>query len=154
MRGSALFVRGFLSAAIVAATVSGVALARTPPGATLPVQGGPAAYAEINADGTIYEDDDGPFAGKPRARGIQQRGVSHPLMGVYCLAGLSFLPRSVVASGANGGGANFTLATADVNTPGELIDCGSEDVVRIRTVDIRTGQLADLRFFVWLEDAR
>jgi hypothetical protein len=58
----------------------------------------------------------------------------------------------VVVSGANGAGQNFTLVTAEVNPPGQLIDCGPNDTVRVRTVDIRTQTLTDKSFFIWFED--
>jgi hypothetical protein len=113
---------------------------------------GPAGYAEINADGTIYVDDSGQYRGVPRAENIRQGNITHPSPGVYCLGRLSFDPRSAVVAGANGGDANFTLATVDINAPGQLIGCGPKDTVRIRTIDVRTTALTDERFFVWLDD--
>lgn len=113
---------------------------------------GPAGYAEINADGTIYVDDSGPYRGVPRAMNITKPNIAHPSTGVYCLGRLSFDPRSAVVAGANGGDANFTLATVDINAPGQLIGCGPKDTVRIRTLDVRTAALTDERFFVWLDD--
>lgn len=137
------------AAAVLAAVASGIAYAANP---TASRPGPPVAYAEINADGTFLVDDSGVDAGQPRARGIAQANVSHPSTGVYCFSGLNFDPRSAVVSGANGGGQNFTLATVEINPPGQLIGCGLNDTVRVRTVDIRTQALNDEGFFVWFED--
>jgi hypothetical protein len=57
-----------------------------------------------------------------------------------------------VVSGANGGSHNFTLVTVEINPPGQLFDCGPNDTVRVRTVDIRTQALTDEVFFIWFED--
>lgn len=133
------------AAAAIAAVVTGVAYAANP---TASRPGPPAAYAEILADGTVFVDDSGPDAGLPRARNITQAGISHPTTGVYCFSSLSFDPRSAVVSGAQ----PFTLATVEINPPGQLIDCGPNDIVRVRTIDIRTQSLADERFFIFFED--
>ena len=135
--------------AVLAAVAAGIAYATNP---TLSRPGPPAAYAEINADGTLLVDDSGPDAGLPRVKNIAQASVSHPATGVYCFGGLSIDPRSTVVSGANGGGQNFTLATVEVNPPGQLIDCGPNDTVRVRTVDVRTQTLTDKSFFIWFEN--
>jgi hypothetical protein len=135
--------------AALTAVVTGIAYATNP---TKSRPGPPVAYAEINADGSFVVDDSGPDAGLPRVRNIEQANVSHPATGVYCFADLRFDPRSAVVSGANGGGQNFTLVTADINPPGQLLDCGSNDTVRVRTVDVRTLALSDKRFFIWFED--
>lgn len=135
--------------AVLAATAAGIAYASNP---TVSRPGPPVAYAEINADGTLLIDDSGLDAGLPRARNIAQANVSHPSTGVYCFSGLNFDPRNAVVSGANGGGQNFTLATVELNPPGQLIGCGPNDTVRVRTVDIRTQALTDESFFIWFED--
>ena len=135
--------------AALAAAAAGLAYAASP---TNSRPGPPVAYAEIQADGTFLVDDSGPDAGQPRVRNIAQANVSHPSTGVYCFSGLNFDPRSAVVSGANGGAHNFTLVTVEVNPPGQLIDCGPNDTVRVRTVDIRTQALTDEVFFIWFED--
>jgi hypothetical protein len=137
------------AAAALAAVVTGIAYATNP---TASRPGPPAAYAEINADGTLFVDDSGSDAGLPRAKNIAQANVSHPATGTYCFSGLSFDPRSAVVSGANGGGQLFTLATVQINPPGQLVDCGPNDTVRVRTVDIRIQALSDERFLIWFED--
>jgi hypothetical protein len=131
--------------AVLAAVAAGVAYATNP---TTSRPGPPAAYAEINADGTLFVDDSGPDAGLPRVRNITQAEVSHPSTGIYCFSGLSFDPRNAVVSGAQ----PFTLATVEVNPPAQLIDCGPTDTVRVRTIDIRTQTFTDERFFIWFED--
>jgi hypothetical protein len=135
--------------AALAAVAAGIAYASNP---SVSRPGPPAAYAEINADGTLLVDDSGADAGLPRVRNISQANVSHPTAGVYCFSGLNFDPRSAVVSGANGGGQNFTLATVEINPPGQLLGCGPNDTVRVRTVDIRTQALSDEGFFIWFED--
>jgi hypothetical protein len=135
--------------AVLAAVAAGIAYAANP-SASRP--GPPVAYAEINADGTLFVDGSGADQGLPRVRNLSQANVSHPATGVYCFSGLNFDPRSAVVSGTNGGGQNFTLATVEINPPGQLIDCGSNDTVRVRTLDIRTQALTDERFFIWFED--
>jgi hypothetical protein len=135
--------------AVVVAVAAGVVYAANPI-ASRP--GPPAAYAEINAGGTLVVDDSGADAMLPRARNILAADVSHPATGVYCFSNLGFDPRNVVISGANGGSQNYTLATVEINPPGQLGDCGPDDTVRVRTIDIRTQALSDERFFIWFED--
>src|SRR5262249_26383736 len=133
-----------VAGAVLAAVAAGVAYAANP---TASRPGPPAAYAEILADGTIFVDDSGRDEGLPRARNIAPANVSHPSTGTYCFSGLDFDARSAVVSGAQ----PFTLATVEVNPPGELIDCGPSDTVRFRTIDVRTQVLTDERFHIWLE---
>jgi hypothetical protein len=135
--------------AVVAGVGAGIAYASNP---TQSRPGPPVAYAEIDADGSFAVDDDGPDAGSARVRNIEPANVSHPATGTYCFGGLNFDPRSALVSGANGGGQLFTLATVQINPPGELIGCGPTDTVRVRTIDNRTQALTDERFVIWFED--
>jgi hypothetical protein len=132
--------------AVLTAAAAGIAYADNP---TASRPGPPVAYAEVNADAALFVDDSGVDAGLPRARNLVQANVSHPETGVYCFSGLSFDPRNAVVSGA---ASAFTLATVEINPSGQLIDCGPNDTVRVRTVDIRTQALTDERFFIWFEN--
>jgi hypothetical protein len=104
------------------------------------------AYVEVEFDGTLIAD---------RNSGVSQDNVTHPSTGVYCVGGLSFAPRSAVATGQNGFGQHFTLVTAAIARQGQsLAGCAGTDQVRVRTVGVNLTprQLEDHPFFLWLDD--
>jgi hypothetical protein len=108
------------------------------------------AFAGVRGDGTL-------FTPASLAKNITAANISHPATGVYCFHDLPFTPRSAIASGANGFGANFTLATVEINgrDGGTFAgECTATDQARVRTANVPGGvasALADLAFYVWFE---
>jgi hypothetical protein len=109
------------------------------------------AFAGVHGDGTL-------FTPASLAKNITAGNISHPATGVYCFHNLPFTPRSAVASGANGFGANVTLATVELGgRDGNAFsaDCTATDQARVRTASVPGGgtasALADLAFYVWFE---
>ena len=111
-------------------------------------------FAGVHGDGTL-------FTPTSLSKNVTAANISHPLAGVYCFHNLPFTPRSAMASGANGFGANFTLATVEINgRDGGIFappDCAATDQARVRTVLVPSGgaytpsALADEAFYVWFE---
>jgi hypothetical protein len=104
-----------------------------------------AAYAEVNADGTVVPGSTGGWSGVTVARNAA---------GNYCIGGLGFTPRSVVASG-RGDASEFTIVTTALARAGlPLSDCPVSAQVRVRTVQVTTAPFlqADRPFHVWVED--
>jgi hypothetical protein len=121
------------------------------------VQGTPGeavGFAGVHGDATL-------FTPASLSKNVTAANISHPLMGVYCFHDLPFTPRSAIATGANGFGANFTLVTVEINgRDGGIFappDCASTDQARVRTVLVPSGgtyapsALSDQAFYVWFE---
>jgi hypothetical protein len=111
------------------------------------------AFAGVRGNATL-------FTPATLAKNITAANISHPTTGVYCFHGLPFTPRSAVASGANGFGANFTLVTVEINGRDSGVfsgECLSTDQARVRTVAVPSGgayapsALVDAAFYVWFE---
>jgi hypothetical protein len=110
-----------------------------------------AAFAGVRGDGTL-------FTPASLAKNIVAANISHPTTGVYCFHDLPFTPRSAMASGANGFGVNFTLASVEINgrDGGTFTgECLTTDQARVRTVTVPGGgtasSLQNLAFYVWFE---
>ena len=110
------------------------------------------AYARILAGGDVFAQ----FSSN-----VVQANVTHPAPGLYCIGGLSFTPKSVVATGLSGidgsGTPTFvdTVVTAQVNQAGItiLLGCATTDQVRVRTIAATQGTaLVDRPFHIWFED--
>ena len=110
------------------------------------------AYARISAAGDVVPQ----FSSN-----VVQANVTHPAPGLYCIGGLSFTPKSVVATGVSGidgsGNPTFvdTLITAIVSEPGVTfpLGCAETDQVRVRTIAATQGTaLLDRGFNIWFED--
>jgi hypothetical protein len=108
-------------------------------------------FAAVHGDGTLSTP-------ASLNKNITAANISHPGTGVYCFHGLPFTPHSAVATGANGFGANFTLATVEINgRDGNTFtgECVATDQARVRTVVVPSGgsytpsALADEVFYVW-----
>ena len=87
--------------------------------------------------------------------------MTYPAPGLYCIGGLSFTPKNVVAtaqSGIDGSGAPTfvdTLVTVTVADPGNTfpLGCAETDTVRVRTIAATQGTaLVDRGFSIWFED--
>jgi Collagen triple helix repeat (20 copies) len=111
------------------------------------------AFAGVHANGTL-------FTPANLAKNITAANISHPATGVYCFHGLPFTPRSAMATGANGFGTNFIVATVEINgRDGGVFtgECLSTDQARVRTVVVPSGGayspsvLADSTFYVWFD---
>ena len=110
------------------------------------------AYARISAVGDVVPQ----FSSN-----VVQANVTHPAPGLYCIGGLSFTPKSVVATGVSGidasGTPTFvdTVITVTVSEPGITfpLGCAVTDQVRIRTIAATQGTaLVDRGFNLWFED--
>jgi hypothetical protein len=110
------------------------------------------AYARITAAGDVAPQ----FSSN-----VVQANVTHPAPGLYCIGGLSFSPRSVVATGRSGidasGNPTFvdTIVTVTVSDPGVTfpLGCAVTDRVRVRTIAATQGTaLVDRGFDIWFED--
>jgi hypothetical protein len=104
--------------------------------------GSAAAYALVNADGTVVGE---------QAKNIAQANVTHPLGGVYCFSGLSFAPKNVVAtiSGLTGGGAGDAQASIfPPNFDFTSADCPAGTQAIIYTIDNTTEGAVDYAFYV------
>jgi hypothetical protein len=111
------------------------------------------AFAGVTGPGTVV-------AGQ--SKNIADANITHPFAGIYCFA-LPFTPTSAVVTGSNLGGANDTLATVYVKRAGDgtLADCGPNDNVRVRTLDLDGNDgtvsstyapaLANHDFYLWVE---
>jgi hypothetical protein len=111
------------------------------------------AFASVTAAGTTV-------AGQ--TKDIADANITHPASGVYCFA-LPFTPTSAVVTGSNLGMANDTVATVAVRRAGDgpLADCGANDNVRVRTLDLDgnagtvssmySPSLVNHDFFLWIE---
>jgi hypothetical protein len=103
--------------------------------------GSAAAYALVNADGTVVA---------AQAKNIAPANVTRPIGGTYCFSGLSFAPTNVLAtiSGLTGGGAGD--AQASIFPPGgdpTSVGCPAGTQAVVFTVDNATF-LADYAFYV------
>jgi hypothetical protein len=114
--------------------------------------GAAVAYGRIGAGGAVVAEFSSNFT---------QANVTHPAPGLYCIGGLPFTPRSVVATGDSGidGAGNpifvDTLITVRVTTPGVSfpLGCAETDTVRVRTIAATAGTaLVDRGFNIWFED--
>ena len=111
------------------------------------------AFAGVTGPGTVVSG---------QTKDIADANITHPFAGIYCFA-LPFTPTSAVVTGSNLGGANDTLATVYVKRPGDgtLADCGANDNVRVRTLDLDGNDstvsttyapaLTNHDFFLWVE---
>jgi hypothetical protein len=111
------------------------------------------AYAAVTGPGTTV-------AGQ--TKNIADANITHPASGVYCFA-LPFTPTNAVVTGSNLGMANDTVATVAVHRAGDgpLADCGANDNVRVRTLDLDGNpgtvtsvydpSLENHDFFLWIE---
>ena len=132
-----------------------------PPGETGPAgpAGSAAAYARINADGTVAPDF---------AHGITNANVSHPAPGIYCLRGLGFQPRAAVATGPatirpDGSGGflpndwdtNVTASLLLANGGAFFVFCDTAvgpDQATVRIYVSNPNGLVDRSFTILLED--
>ena len=92
---------------------------------------------------------------------VVQANVTHPAPGLYCIGGLSFTPKNVVATGRSSidgsGNPTFvdTLVTVAVSEAGVTfpLGCAMTDQVRVRTIAATQGTaLVDRPFEIWFED--
>lgn len=113
-----------------------------------------AAFAGVRGDGNL-------FTPASLQKNVGAPNVQRTAPGVYCFVGLPFTVQSAVATGANGFGANFTVATVEIQNrdgAGALGDCPADAQVRVRTVVVPSGGayspsvVADAAFYVWFED--
>lgn len=110
------------------------------------------AYARITAAGDVLPQ----FSSN-----VVQANVTHPAPGLYCIGGLSFTPKNVVAtaqSGIDGSGNPIfvdTVVTVTVTDPGNTfpLGCAETDTVRVRTIAATQGTaLVDRPLNIWFED--
>ena len=110
------------------------------------------AYARITAAGVVVPQ----FSSN-----VVQANVTHPAPGLYCVGGLSFTPKSVVATGQSGidafgtPTAVDTVVTVTVSDPGNTfpLGCATTDIVRVRTIAATEGTaLVDRPLNIWFED--
>jgi hypothetical protein len=103
--------------------------------------GSAAAYALVNADGTVNV---------AQAKNIASANVTSDIVGTYCFSGLSFAPTNVIATinGNTGDGAGD--AQASIFLPGDdptSFGCPAGAQAVVYTVD-NTTFLADFAFYV------
>ena len=140
---------GSVRGATGAAGARGANGAQGPPGPQGPQGPGGApgtarAYAYVAGDGTVDAS---------KSKGIAQANIdADTVTGAVCLTGLSFTPRSVVATAATpGAGQEDTIATADL-APGGSIGTGDcQGTVLIKTFEVGIG-LISVPFYVVLQD--
>jgi hypothetical protein len=111
------------------------------------------AFAAVTGPGTTVSG---------QTKNISDANITHPASGVYCFA-LPITPTNAVVTGSNLGAANDTVATVYVRRVGDgpLGDCGANDNVRVRTLDldgnagtvssVYAPALTNHDFFLWIE---
>jgi hypothetical protein len=102
-----------------------------------------AAYARINADGTVNTDF---------AQGISSANVSHPATGIYCLRNLGFQPRAVVGTGpatiASDGAGGFIATGYDTNVTASLLLTAGAFFVFCDDASTPPAERASVRIYV------
>jgi hypothetical protein len=105
----------------------------------------PRAYVEVEAAGTLVPDRSLGFAPATVTKVAGQWGV-------YCIGGLTFTPKTALATGQNGFGNSWTIAVASLG--GNLAPCPAGTQVKVRASIMQTppARQDDRAFFLWLDD--
>jgi hypothetical protein len=122
-----------------AATAKTAGSANTATTASTATVGAPAAYALINANGTVE-------AGEPN-RGISSAQVSNPQEGVYCID-LAFSPQTGSATPL-AEGSEDTIVSIELGAPFDV--CPDTAKVEARTLDAGEGAPEDENFWIQLD---
>ncbi len=113
--------------------------------------GSAAAYAEIQGGGGV--DEEGSF-------NVTDANVSDPAVGVYCIGGLPFVPRSAVATvqASSDDDTRDRITAVLVSSPStNPFGCAAGDRIRVQIIDLgligATAEgFADNYVHVWIED--